>query len=192
MNENNANEEKQKKAEVKSMFQLYEEKDIEKMKSDGKFELVFYDEPVNSDYLMKKQKILTQQKLNQNRSYSTKPAIKFPFKSSSFDQKLFDLMKESFEAKSHGLYNPNDAKYCCRLVCDKVRTLAKSLKFERYKYVVNTIVLQKLDQSVLIASTAYSEYNQLEPNNSSDGYVCQKYETKEFVAICLLYAIYHE
>ena len=173
------------KSEAKSIFTLYEERDVEAMKKDGIFQLIHYDEPTNDDYFVKKTKILTQKPEMINRLYFMEPIIKFPISSISFNEKIYNLIKETFDAKTNGVYNPNEAKNCCRLVTDKARALAKSLKFERYKYVINTIVLQKLGQSVLVTSAATS-------SPSSDGYVCQKYETKEFVVICIFYAIYHE
>ena len=179
------NQDQKPKFEPKSMFTLYEEIDPATKKNDGTFELVYYDEPTNEDYFAKKTKAPAHKQELFKRIYLTEPVIKFPILSLNFNQKLHNLVKEIFESKSKEVYNPNELKICCRMVTDKARILAKSLKLERYKYIVNTIVLQKLGQSVAVASMANSSIN-------SDGYVCQKYETKEFVAICILYAIYHE
>jgi hypothetical protein len=179
------NQDQKPKFEAKSIFTLYEEIDIETKKNDGTFELVHYDEPTNEDYFVKKTKAPAHKLELTKRVYLLEPIIKFPFLSLNFNQKLHNLVKETFESKSKGVYNPNELKICCRSVTDKARMLAKSIKLDRYKYIVNTYVLQNLGQSVSVASMATSSL-------TSDGYICEKYETKEYVVICILYAIYRE
>jgi hypothetical protein len=145
------------------------------------FELVHYVEPVYDEFLAKQQKLLTQKNLKLQ-LYLTEP--KQRFRSLGLNEKLYNVMRETFENRCK-VYEPNEAKYSCRLVCDRARVLAKSLKLDRYKYVINTVVLQKLGQSVIISSSVLSSPN-------SDGYVYQKYEANDFVVICLIHAMYHE
>lgn len=145
----------------------------------GRFELAHYAEPSYDELILKQQKY---QKQNKNHTYLMEPRQKF--KHYLVEKKLFSLIKDLFDTRCP-VYDPNEAKTCCRILSDSARNLVKTLKFERYKYVVHTFVVQKIGQSIVFASRALL-------SSSTDCYLTQKYEANDYIVICVLHAIYHE
>ncbi|KFQ18798.1 Tctex1 domain-containing protein 3, partial [Merops nubicus] len=91
------------------------------------------------------------------------------------------LMNKLQETKYDGDSSPS----LCASISEEILKAVKELNFDRYKYVVSVLIVQKADQAMNVASRWVWDAQR-------DTWVSAKYETETFIALALVMACYYE
>ncbi|NXC45462.1 TC1D3 protein, partial [Penelope pileata] len=82
-------------------------------------------------------------------------------------------------------YDADSSPSLCASISEEIVTATKEMGFDRYKYVVTVLIVEKADQAINVASRWVWDVKR-------DTWVSAKYETKTFVALALIMACYYE
>ncbi|XP_032630141.1 dynein light chain Tctex-type protein 2 [Chelonoidis abingdonii] len=82
-------------------------------------------------------------------------------------------------------YNGVTSIFLCNSISEEILTAVKDMGFDRYKYVVTVLILQKTGQAIKIASRWVWDV-------ARDNWVSAKCETESFISLALISACYYE
>ncbi|NXN32648.1 TC1D3 protein, partial [Nycticryphes semicollaris] len=85
------------------------------------------------------------------------------------------------EAKYDGV----SSRSLCASLSEEILKAVKELNFDRYKYVVSVLIVEKAGQAINVASRWVWDAQR-------DTWVSAKYETETFIALALVMACYYE
>ncbi|NWQ74322.1 TC1D3 protein, partial [Columbina picui] len=85
------------------------------------------------------------------------------------------------EAKYDGASSPS----LCASISEEILRAVKELDFDRYKYVVSVLIVEKAGQAMKVASRCVWDAQR-------DNWVSAKCETETFIALALVMACYYE
>ncbi|NXT88362.1 TC1D3 protein, partial [Anhinga rufa] len=85
------------------------------------------------------------------------------------------------QAKYDGVSSPS----LCASISEEILTAVKELDFDRYKYVVSVLIVEKAGQAINVASRWVWDVQR-------DTWVSAKCETETFIALALVMACYYE
>ncbi|NXG70266.1 TC1D3 protein, partial [Baryphthengus martii] len=85
------------------------------------------------------------------------------------------------QAKYDGVSSPP----LCASISEEILKAVKELKFDRYKYVVSVLIVEKADQAMNVASRWIWDARR-------DTWVSAKCETETFIALALVRVCYYE
>ncbi|XP_064913767.1 dynein light chain Tctex-type protein 2 [Columba livia] len=85
------------------------------------------------------------------------------------------------EAKYNGVSSPS----LCASISEEILRAVKELDFDRYKYVVSVLIVEKAGQAMKVASRWVWDAQK-------DNWVSAKCETETFIALALVMACYYE
>ncbi|NXY40389.1 TC1D3 protein, partial [Ceuthmochares aereus] len=91
------------------------------------------------------------------------------------------LMNRLQQATYDGVSSPS----FCASVSEEILKAVKVLDFDRYKYVVSVLIVEKADQAITVASRWVWD-------DQRDTWVSAKCETETFIALALVTACYYE
>jgi hypothetical protein len=148
---------------------------------EGSYELVHYVQPTYEDMILKQQKILAAKFLPNKDQYNVSdPKVKFS--DIKINLKLNDMMTDLFKSKCPK-YSADAAKVACQLLSEKAKNLAKSLKLNRYRFVVDVFAAQKAGQSIMMASRCLCA-------DTTDYYVSEIFDAEDYIVSCTIYGLY--
>lgn len=96
--------------------------------------------------------------------------------------------RHTFESlvDKHGKYDVEYTPRFLRIITEMIKNDVKSFRIDRYKVVVNVLILKKvMHQSAQFVSQALLDYD-------NDHRICLNVDTKSFYAVCLIFLVYHE
>ncbi|NXD79953.1 TC1D3 protein, partial [Halcyon senegalensis] len=85
------------------------------------------------------------------------------------------------QAKYDGVSSPS----LCASISEEILKAVKELNFDRYKFVVSVLIVEKADQAMNVASRWVWDAER-------DTWVSAKCETETFIALALVMACYYE
>ncbi|NWI65594.1 TC1D3 protein, partial [Todus mexicanus] len=85
------------------------------------------------------------------------------------------------QAKYDGVSSPS----LCASISEEILKAVKAFNFDRYKYVVSVLIVEKADQAMNVASRWVWDAQK-------DSWVSAKCETSTFIALALVMACYYE
>ncbi|NXG59835.1 TC1D3 protein, partial [Hemiprocne comata] len=85
------------------------------------------------------------------------------------------------QAKYNGVSSPS----LCASMSEEILKAVKELDFDRYKYVVSVLIVEKAGQAMNVASRCVWDVQR-------DSWVSAKCETETFIALALVMACYYE
>ncbi|NXY72771.1 TC1D3 protein, partial [Glareola pratincola] len=91
------------------------------------------------------------------------------------------LMNRLQEAK----YDGASSASLCASTSEEILQAVKALNFDRYKYVVSVLIVQKAGQAMIVASRCVWDVQR-------DTWVSAKCETETFIALALVMACYYD
>uniref|UniRef100_A0A8C3CUA6 T-complex-associated-testis-expressed 3 n=1 Tax=Cairina moschata TaxID=8855 RepID=A0A8C3CUA6_CAIMO len=84
-----------------------------------------------------------------------------------------------------GEYDAVSSPSLCASISEEILTATKEMGFDRYKYVVSVLIVEKSGQAIHVASRWVWDVQR-------DSWVSAKYETETFIALALVMACYYE
>ncbi|NXT76413.1 TC1D3 protein, partial [Zapornia atra] len=119
-------------------------------------------------------------KIRYANTYRLEPHIKF--QDHLVRDKVQAILTNSLQqAKYDGVSSPS----LCASISEEILKAVKELGFDRYKYVVSVLIVEKADQAIHVASRCVWDVER-------DTWVSAKCETKTFIALALVMACYYE
>ncbi|XP_068009814.1 dynein light chain Tctex-type protein 2 isoform X1 [Melanerpes formicivorus] len=91
------------------------------------------------------------------------------------------LMNKLQQAKYDGISSPS----LCASVSEEILKAVKELDFDRYKYVVSVLIVEKAGQAMNVASRWVWDAQR-------DSWVSAKFESETFMALALIMACYYD
>ncbi|NXA10926.1 TC1D3 protein, partial [Sapayoa aenigma] len=91
------------------------------------------------------------------------------------------LMNKLQQAKYDGVSSPS----LCASISEEILKAVKEFRFDRYKYVVSVLIVEKADQAMIVASRCLWDVQR-------DTWVSAKCETETFIALALVMACYYD
>ncbi|NXP78248.1 TC1D3 protein, partial [Ramphastos sulfuratus] len=91
------------------------------------------------------------------------------------------LMNELQQAKYDGVSSPA----LCASISEEILKAVKELDFDRYKYVVSVLIVEKAGQAMNVASRCVWDAQR-------DTWVSARCETETFIALALIMACYYD
>ncbi|XP_008491380.1 tctex1 domain-containing protein 3 [Calypte anna] len=85
----------------------------------------------------------------------------------------------------HSQYDGVSAPSLCASLSEEILNAVKAFEFDRYKYVVSTLIVQKAEQAMIVASRWVWDAER-------DSWISAECETKTFIALALVMACYYE
>ncbi|NXY86682.1 TC1D3 protein, partial [Alcedo cyanopectus] len=85
------------------------------------------------------------------------------------------------EAKYDGASSPS----LCASISEEILQAVKEMNFDRYKYVVSVLIVEKANQAMNVASKWIWDAQR-------DTWVSAQYETETFIALALVMACYYD
>ncbi|XP_074846328.1 dynein light chain Tctex-type protein 2 [Carettochelys insculpta] len=82
-------------------------------------------------------------------------------------------------------YNGETSASLCTSISEEILTAVKNMRFDRYKYVVTVLIIQKTGQAIKISSRWVWDV-------ARDNWVSATCETESFVSLALIFACYYE
>uniref|UniRef100_A0A8C8RNN0 T-complex-associated-testis-expressed 3 n=1 Tax=Pelusios castaneus TaxID=367368 RepID=A0A8C8RNN0_9SAUR len=82
-------------------------------------------------------------------------------------------------------YNGETGISLCTSISEEILTAIKDMGFDRYKYVVTVLIVQKTGQAIQISSRGVWDV-------ARDNWVSAKCETESFISLALIIACYYE
>jgi hypothetical protein len=118
----------------------------------------------------------------QPNTYRIEPDDDYRFRPYKIQAKILEILVEELKGET---YNPATVNELVKNVSRSVHQLMKSLQLPRYKIIMQTVITQKFDQLVRIASRCLWD-------QKTDNMLSVNYETKDMIAIVTVYAVYFE
>ncbi|UJR32109.1 hypothetical protein I4U23_019577 [Adineta vaga] len=115
-------------------------------------------------------------------TYRLEPDNEYRFRPYRVQPKVLDILIDRMKDKT---YNKDTAVDLSKEITRSVHQLMKNFQIPRYKFVVQTVISQKLEQLLRIASRSLW-------NPKTDNMISVNYETKDMVAVVTVYAVYLE
>jgi hypothetical protein len=115
-------------------------------------------------------------------TYRIEPDDDYRFRPYKIQAKILEILVEELKGET---YNPATVNELVKNVSRSVHQLMKNLQLPRYKIVMQTVITQKFDQLVRIASRCLWD-------QKTDNMLSVNYETKDMIAIVTVYAVYFE
>ncbi|NWX35035.1 TC1D3 protein, partial [Notiomystis cincta] len=91
------------------------------------------------------------------------------------------LMNKLQETKYDGASSP----FLCASISEEILKAVKELDYDRYKYVVTVLIVEKANQAMIVASRCLWD-------DQRDTWVSAKFETDTFIALALIMACYYD
>ncbi|XP_042745444.1 dynein light chain Tctex-type protein 2 [Lagopus leucura] len=91
------------------------------------------------------------------------------------------LMNKLQQAK----YDADSSPSLCASLSEEILKATKEMGFDRYKYVVTVLIVEKAGQAINVASRWVWDVQR-------DTWISAKYETETFIALALITACYYE
>ncbi|NWV12889.1 TC1D3 protein, partial [Ptilonorhynchus violaceus] len=82
-------------------------------------------------------------------------------------------------------YDGASSPYLCASISEEILKAVKEFDFDRYKYVVTVLIVEKADQAMIVASRCLWDVQR-------DTWVSAKCETDTFIALALVMACYYD
>ncbi|NXP29002.1 TC1D3 protein, partial [Scytalopus superciliaris] len=93
-----------------------------------------------------------------------------------------EILKDKLQhAKYDGVSSPS----LCASISEEILKAVKGFGFDRYKYVVSVLIVEKADQAMIVASRCLWDVQR-------DTWVSAKCETDTFIALALVMACYYD
>jgi len=115
-------------------------------------------------------------------TYRIEPDDDYRFRPYKIQAKILEILVEELKGET---YNPATVNELVKTVSRSVHQLMKNLQLPRYKIIMQTVITQKFDQLVRIASRCLWD-------QKTDNMLSVNYETKDMIAIVTVYAVYFE
>ncbi|NXI80572.1 TC1D3 protein, partial [Rhipidura dahli] len=80
-------------------------------------------------------------------------------------------------------YNGASSPFLCASISEEILKAVKELDYDRYKYVVSVLIVEKANQAMIVASRCLWD-------DQRDTWVSAKCETDTFIALALVMACY--
>ncbi|NWI49580.1 TC1D3 protein, partial [Calyptomena viridis] len=91
------------------------------------------------------------------------------------------LMNKLQQANYDGVSSPS----LCASISEEILKAVKEFDFDRYKYVVSVLIVEKANQAMIVASRCLWDVQR-------DTWVSAKCETETFIALALVMACYYD
>ncbi|NXF05782.1 TC1D3 protein, partial [Smithornis capensis] len=91
------------------------------------------------------------------------------------------LMNKLQQATYDGVSSPS----LCASISEEILKAVKAFEFDRYKYVVSVLIVEKANQAMIVASRCLWDVQR-------DTWVSAKCETETFIALALVMACYYD
>ncbi|NWI84742.1 TC1D3 protein, partial [Pitta sordida] len=91
------------------------------------------------------------------------------------------LMNKLQHVKYDGVSSPS----LCASISEEILKAVKAFDFDRYKYVVSVLIVEKAEQAMIVGSRCLWDVQR-------DTWVSAKCETETFIALALVMACYYE
>ncbi|XP_071405594.1 dynein light chain Tctex-type protein 2 [Pithys albifrons albifrons] len=91
------------------------------------------------------------------------------------------LMNKLQQDKYDGVSSP----FLCASISEEILKAVKEFGFDRYKYVVSVLIVEKADQAMIVASRCLWDVQR-------DTWISAKCETDTFIALALVMACYYD
>ncbi|XP_064504971.1 dynein light chain Tctex-type protein 2 [Pseudopipra pipra] len=82
-------------------------------------------------------------------------------------------------------YDGASSPFLCASISEEILKAVKGFGFDRYKYVVSVLIVEKTDQAMIVASRCLWDVQR-------DNWVSAKCETETFIALALVMACYYD
>lgn len=115
-------------------------------------------------------------------TYRMEPDNDYRFRAYRIQPKILEVVVEQMKDQS---YNPQTVNELVINVSRSVHQLMKNFQLPRYKLIVQTVIAQKYEQLVRIASRCLWD-------PKTDNMLSVQYETKDMIAVVTIYAVYCE
>lgn len=115
-------------------------------------------------------------------TYRMEPDNDYRFRAYRIQPKILEVVVEQMKDQS---YNPKTVNELVINVSRSVHQLMKNFQLPRYKLIVQTVIAQKYEQLVRIASRCLWD-------PKTDNMLSVQYETKDMIAVVTIYAVYCE
>ncbi len=115
-------------------------------------------------------------------TYRMEPDNEYRFRPYKLQAKIQEVLVEQLKGQT---YNPTTANELVKNVTRSVHQLVRNFQLPRYKIVVQTVITQKFEQLLRIASRCLWD-------PKTDNMLSVNYETKDMVAVVTVYAVYFE
>jgi hypothetical protein len=115
-------------------------------------------------------------------TYRMEPDNEYRFRPYRIQAKILEVLVEELKDET---YNPATVNELVKDVSRSVHQLIKNFQLPRYKIIVQTVIAQRLEQLLRIASRCLWD-------PKTDNMLSVNYETKDMIAIVTIYAVYLE
>ncbi|UJR14640.1 hypothetical protein I4U23_001633 [Adineta vaga] len=115
-------------------------------------------------------------------TYRMEPDSEYRFRPYKLQSKILETLAEHLKDQK---YNPPAMNDLVKNISRSVHQLVKNFQLPRYKIVIQTVVTQKFDQLVRIASRCLWD-------PKTDNMLSVNYESKDMIATVTVYAVYFE
>lgn len=115
-------------------------------------------------------------------TYRMEPDGEFRFRPYKLQSKIMEALADQLKDQK---YNPATVNDLLKNVSRNVHQLVKNFQLPRYKIVIQTVITQKFEQLVRVASRCLWD-------PKTDNMLSVNYETKDLVATVTVYAVYCE
>ncbi|NXX26820.1 TC1D3 protein, partial [Nicator chloris] len=82
-------------------------------------------------------------------------------------------------------YDGASSPFLCASISEEILKAVKELDYDRYKYVVSVLIVEKANQAMIVASRCLWD-------DQRDTWVSAKCETDTFIALALVMACYYD
>ncbi|NWZ64075.1 TC1D3 protein, partial [Acrocephalus arundinaceus] len=82
-------------------------------------------------------------------------------------------------------YDGASSAFLCASISEEILKAVKELDYDRYKYVVSVLIVEKANQAMIVASRCLWD-------DQRDTWVSAKCETDTFIALALVMACYYD
>lgn len=115
-------------------------------------------------------------------TYRMEPEQEYRFRPYKIQDRILEVLAEQMKDQS---YNSLTVNELIRDISRNVHHLVKHVQLPRYKLIIQTVIGQKLEQLLLVTSRCLWDVK-------TDNMLTVNYETKDMVAIVIVYAVYFD
>jgi hypothetical protein len=115
-------------------------------------------------------------------TYRMEPDNEYRFRPYKLQAKILEVLVEKMKDET---YNPATVNELVKDVSRSVHQLMKNFQLPRYKILIQTVIAQRFEQLLRIASRCLWD-------PKTDNMITVNYETKDMIAIVTIYAVYLE
>jgi hypothetical protein len=115
-------------------------------------------------------------------TYRMEPDNEYRFRPYKLQAKILEVLVEKMKDET---YNPATVNELVKDVSRSVHQLMKNFQLPRYKILIQTVIAQRFEQLLRIASRCLWD-------PKTDNMITVNYETKDMIAIVTVYAVYFE